>query len=69
MTERRRHRRSDDQGTIQERLSAWAEQLRAKAAQLPPGPERDELLMKAREADMGAHIDGWINSHDLQTPE
>jgi predicted nucleic acid-binding Zn ribbon protein len=65
MTQRRRRRRSDDQTTIQERLSAWAEQLRAQAAQLPPGPERNCLLMKAREADMTAHIDRWINSRGL----
>jgi hypothetical protein len=68
MAERRRRRSSDDQSTVQQRLSAWAEQLRAQAAQLPPGPERDGLLMKAREADMSAHIDGWINSRGLQPP-
>jgi vacuolar-type H+-ATPase subunit I/STV1 len=69
MTDRRRRRRRDDQSTLQDRLSAWAEHLRAQAAQLRAGPERDELLMKAREADMGAHIEGWISSHDLQPPK
>jgi hypothetical protein len=69
MSEHRRHRSSDDQSTVQERVSAWAAQLRAQAAQLPPGPKRDGLLMKAREADMSARINGWINSRGLQPPK
>jgi len=70
MTGRRRRRCSgDDQSTLQDRLSAWAERLRAQAAELQPGPVRDEMLMKARQADTSAHIDGWINSHDLQPPK
>ena len=69
MTERHRRRSSDDQSTLKERLSAWAEQLRSQAAKLPPGPQRNGLLMKARETDVSAHIDGWINSRGLQPPK
>jgi hypothetical protein len=69
MTGHRRHRSSDDQSTVQQRLSAWAEQLRAQAAKLPPGPRREGLLMKAGETDLSAQIDGWINSPGLQPPK
>jgi hypothetical protein len=36
---------------LQDRLSAWASELRRQAARLPPGSERDELLKDAGRAD------------------
>lgn len=35
--------------TFQERLAKWAEGIRKQAGRLPPGPERDALLEKARQ--------------------
>jgi hypothetical protein len=40
-----------------------------KAARLKPGPERDELLLKARQIDTAAHINEWLNSPGLQAPK
>jgi hypothetical protein len=51
-----------------ERLIEEARQARQKAAQLPPGDERDALLKKARRADTEAHINDWVNSPGLKTP-
>ena len=51
-----------------ERLIMEARLAREKADQLPPGPEREDLLKKAREADLAAHIDEWLNSPGLKTP-
>jgi hypothetical protein len=46
-----------------------AERNRAQAAELPPGPERDALLRKARRAETAANIDGWMSSPGLRTPD
>jgi hypothetical protein len=53
---------------LQDRLATWAEDVRAQAEQLPPGPERDALLKKASQADVASHLDDWANSPGLQPP-
>lgn len=63
-----RRRRFKQTQSLQERLSAWAEEVRQKAAELPPGPERDALLKKLRQADAASHIEGWVSSPGLQPP-
>jgi hypothetical protein len=55
--------------TFPDRLKNFAEELKAKASQLRPGPERDALLRKARQADTASHIDEWANSPGLQPPK
>jgi hypothetical protein len=55
--------------TLQERLSAWADEVREQANKLRPGPEKDTLLRKARQADTASHIDEWMNSPGLQPPK
>lgn len=54
---------------LQARLATWAEDIRAQAEQLPPGPERDALLKKASQADIACHLDDWVNSPGLQAPK
>jgi hypothetical protein len=54
--------------SLQDRLATWAEEVREQAAKLPPGPERDALLKKLRQADTAAHLDDWANSPGLQPP-
>ena len=54
--------------SLNERLLAFAKQVRARAAGLPPGIKRDQLLKKAREADTEFHIEEWVNSPGLQSP-
>lgn len=55
--------------SLKERLAAFAHDVRRKAAQLPPGPEKDQMLRKARQADTAAHLDDWANSSGLRSPE
>jgi hypothetical protein len=62
--------------SLKERLSMqaarWREQVarwRKQAAALPDGPEREELLQKARQADLGDRLDGWLTSRGLQPPK
>jgi hypothetical protein len=59
----------DQDKLFQERLSAFADQERKKAEQLPPGPERDAALTRIRQAETAAHLDEWINSPALQPPK
>jgi hypothetical protein len=62
-------RRFKHQITLQDRIAAWAKQVRAQAAELPPGPDREELLKKVRQAETAMHLDDWANSPGLQTPK
>ena len=54
---------------LKDRLSSFAEELREQAALLTPGPERDDLLRRARQADTALHLDDWANSPGLRSPE
>jgi hypothetical protein len=54
--------------TFPDRLANEAERLREEAETKPPGPERDALLRKARQADIAAHIDQWVSSAGLKAP-
>ena len=51
-----------------DRLAMEAERLREEAKTKPPGPERDELIKKAHQADAAAHIDQWVSSPGLRAP-
>jgi hypothetical protein len=55
--------------SFQERLAKFAQSARAAASRLPPGAERYELLLKARESDAAAKIDRWLSSPGLQSPK
>jgi hypothetical protein len=55
--------------TFPDRLKTFADELKAKAAELRPGPEREALLKRARQADIATHIDEWANSPGLQPPK
>jgi hypothetical protein len=66
MPQRRSYKQTEP---IQERLRAFAEDVRAKADRLPPGLEKDDLLRRARQADTASHLDEWSNSPGLQPPK
>jgi hypothetical protein len=55
--------------SLKDRLASFAEELKATALQAQPGPERDALLKRARQADTASHIDEWANSTGLQPPK
>lgn len=66
MQRRQRFKQSD---SLRDRLASFAKEAIDKASHLPSGPERDELLKKARRADTASHIDEWANSAGLRSPK
>jgi len=64
-----RRRRFKQNISLQDRLTAWANEVRERAKALPPGPERDALLKRAGQADVACHLDEWANSPGLQPPK
>jgi hypothetical protein len=64
-----KRRRTKQTTSLEERVLHQAEQIRLRAESMPPGQEREQLLKKARDADMGAHIEGWLRSPGLQPPK
>jgi hypothetical protein len=63
----RRHR-SKQTISLEVRLAKQAQDYREQADKLPPGDEREALLMKARRADLAVHISKWASSPGLQSP-
>lgn len=62
-------RRFKNISTFPDPVAKKAARLREEAETKPPGQERDVLLRKARQANTAAHIDDWINSPGLQSPD
>jgi hypothetical protein len=56
--QRRRHFKQND--LIEQRLADEAKRLREEAELLGPGSLRDELLQKARRAEIGSRISEWL---------
>ena len=54
--------------TLEKRLAEEAKRLREQAKKLPPGPEREALLRKARQDEIGAHMTEWLTSPGLRPP-
>jgi hypothetical protein len=55
--------------TLGYRLAHEAERLRQNARTVPIGKERESLLRKARQLETASHIDEWLSSPGLQTPQ
>jgi hypothetical protein len=64
-----RRRRFKQITSLKDRLASFAKDAREKAASLPAGAEKDELLRKAEQADTAASTELWINSPGLQPPK
>jgi hypothetical protein len=65
MPERRRIKHTE---SLENRLANQARRLREEASQLRPGPKRDELIRRARQAETGSHLSEWLRSPGLQPP-
>ena len=63
---RRRFKSADH--FLEARLAEEAVRLRDEAKLLPPGPTRDELVRRARQAEIGSHMSEWLRSPGLQRP-
>jgi hypothetical protein len=62
-------RRFEQTQSLEARLSEEAKRLRAEAKLLPPGAARDEMIRRARRAEIAAHINEWLASPGLRRPE
>ena len=62
-------RRFKQKLSLRDRLAHFARAAREKASLLPSGAGKDELLRKARQADMTAYIEEWCNSPGLKPPK
>jgi hypothetical protein len=65
MQKRRRFKQTT---TLEERLAEEARHFRAQAKLLPPGPQREGLLRKARQDEAASLMSEWLNSPGLQPP-
>jgi hypothetical protein len=61
-----KHQPFNHQPSLQDRLTAWSDDVRKQAARLPRGPEREVLLAKARQADTAGHLHEWLTLPRLQ---
>lgn len=64
-----KRRRFKQQITLEDRLVAWARQIRARAARFPARPDREAVLKKTSQADVASHLNDWVNSAELQPPK
>jgi len=62
-------RRFKQKEPLEERLAEEAKRLREEANGTPPGIERERMIRKARQAETGSHISGWLRSPGLQPPK
>ena len=51
------------------RLAEEALKLRKEAQGTPHGIERERLMRRARHAETGSHMSGWLSSPELQPPK
>jgi hypothetical protein len=62
-------RRFEQSQSLEARLSEEAKRLRAEAKLLPPSAARDEMIRRARQAKIAAHLNEWLTSPGLRPPE
>ncbi|WFU57654.1 hypothetical protein QA639_09105 [Bradyrhizobium pachyrhizi] len=64
-TKRRRFKQTQN---LEERLAQEARDLRETTKTLPPCPEREAMLRKARQDDTAARMAEWLTSPGLRPP-
>ena len=52
--------------SLEVRLADEAKQLRERAELLPAGAKRDQLVQKAQQAELGAHMSALLRSPGLK---
>jgi hypothetical protein len=65
----KRRRRFKQQTSLQDRIAEWATGARDQVNGMSPGPERNELIKKLRQAETAMHFGGLANSSGLQPPK
>nr|WP_080752142.1 hypothetical protein [Bradyrhizobium japonicum] len=63
-------RRVKHTSSFEERLAEEANKFREAAEREPPGSmSRELLLRRARQAETAAHVNDWLRSPGLRSPE
>ena len=60
-------RRGQSTLSLLERIAEHSRKVRAKAASLPPGEERDAMLQKLKQVERAARISHWLSSGEEAT--
>ena len=63
-----RRRRFKHTISLEERLAEEAKRLREQAKALPHGPQQEDLLRRARQAETGSHMSEWLRARGLELP-
>ena len=61
-------RRRSISHTFEHQIAAEKARLEAQAADLRPGPKKDDLLKKIRQLETASHMNEWLSSPGLQPP-
>ena len=64
-----RRPRIKHESSFNDRLLKTAQDAREQASQLPAGPERDRLLMKAQQCETAAGIETWVSLPGKPPPD
>jgi hypothetical protein len=64
-----RRQRIKHMATFEQRLAAEAQRLKIQAKMMEAGKERDNVLRKARQVETASHINDWLHSPSLQSPD
>lgn len=54
---------------LEEKWREQAELYRQEAARLPHGKERDDALRVARQLETASHMNEWLSSSGLSSPD
>lgn len=65
----KKRNRTKQEDVLEVRLALEAARLREQAKSLQPGPEREQLLRKARQPETGSRMSEWLRSPGLQPPK
>jgi hypothetical protein len=64
----KRNRRKQTQ-SLQERLMSSAESARERARRMPPGKEREMLLLRAKQDEVTSNLTDWLSAPGFQRRE
>jgi hypothetical protein len=62
-------RRVKHETSFEERLAREAHRLRDEARALRPGSQYDDLMRRARQAEIASHLSQWLTSPGLASPK
>ena len=61
-------RRRSAPHTFEDKIAAEKAKLEAQVAKLKPGPQMDALRKKIRQLETASHMNEWLSSPGLQSP-